>query len=633
MNKKLLLLILFAVFTNMNIMAAKGEKTTARQENKVLVLSSYYQGYTWAGALESSIVSHFSVDRKWNVEVDYLDLVANRDSSFMHHEAVRLMNEHDANKKNIVILLGEEAWIMYRSFMSEEWKNVPCVALFSGTYTISASDYSSCREITDDMKISLEDSRKGINATLINDTYFVEPTIQLALSLRPQTRHLALVSDTWQIGFMVREKTKRIVKEKYPSLDLIDLNNRELTTAQLKTRLATLPKHTAVIFDSWFSQSKNAANRAIYPDNAMRYIASSLTGDVVFGLYDMGIREGVLAGGVYPTTEELQSMLINVLTKIENGVQPKDIPLVKLENARTYLNYHTLKRYGIPEKLYPKDAIYFGKPVSFFERNEKYILGGACCLIAIVILISVVAFFERKLKRQTKMLLLVSRENEKGKANFITNMGYLMRSPLNAIQMSIDMLDKANMTDNDKELLTLINQNKSMLLNIFNDIIDLGKAGENDLSLSLTTVDVEAEIENVQESLENVSGIQFTVEGDGNTHYVVADAKRFSQVISYAIVNADYFKMTGKVAVKFWGHQDEVVIKVGSIANFTDSDPEVLFDVFNSRTNPAKSGRSNLELPLCRKLMHAMGGSITLERLADDQWAFVIRINRGNQPS
>lgn len=629
----LLLFILFYVVAILPIMAADGENTSKRQENKVLVLSSYYQGYGWAGTLESSIVSHFSVDRKWNVEVDYLDLVANRDSSYMRQTAERLMDEHDANKKNIVVLLGEEAWIMYRSFMSDAWKRVPCVALFSGTYTISASDYGLCHEISEDMKISLEDSRKGFNATLITDPYFVNPTIQLALRLKPETEHLALVSDTWQIGFMVREQTRHLVKENYPNIDLIDLNNSKLTTAQLKTRLATLPKNTAVIFDSWFSQSKNAANRAIYPDNAMRYIASSLTGDVVFGLYDMGIREGVLAGGVYPTTEELQSMLINVLTKIENGVQPKDIPLVKLENARTYLNYHTLKRYGIPEKLYPKDAIYFGKPVSFFERNEKYILGGACCLIAIVILISVVAFFERKLKRQAKMLLSVSRENEKGKANFITNMGYLMRSPLNAIQMSIDMLDKSNISDNDKELLTLINQNKSMLLNIFNDIIDLGKAGENDLNLSLTTVDVEAEIENVREALENVSGIRFTVEGDGNSHYVVADAKRFSQVISYAIVNADYFKMTGKVAVKFWGNQDKVVIQVGCIANFTDSDPEALFDVFNNRTNPAKSGRSNLELPLCRKLMHAMGGSITLERLADDQWAFVIRINRGNLPS
>ena len=625
MNKKLLLLISIAIIANLNIMATYGRKTTARQENKVLVLSSYFQGYGWAGALESSIVSHFSVDRKWNVEVDYLDLVANRDSSFMHNKAERLMDEHDANKKNIVVLLGEEAWIMYRTYMSEEWKNVPCVALFSGTYTISASNYSSCREITDDMKISLADSRKGINATLINDPFFVEPTIGLALRLKPQTRHLALVSDTWQIGFMVREKTKRIVREKYPSLDLIDLNNRELTTVQLKTRLATLPKHTAVIFDSWFSQSKNSADRALYPDNAMRYIASSLTDDVVFGLFDVGIRDGVLAGGIYSTSEELQSTLINVLMKIENGVQPKDMPLVKLDNANTYLNYQTLKKYGIPENLYPKNAIYYGKPISFFERNEKYILGGVCALIAIVILISVVAFFERKLKRQAKMLLLVSRENEKGKSNFITNMGNLMRSPLNAIQMSIDMLDKSNMNDNDKELLSFINQNKSMLLNIFNDIIDLGKAGENDLNLSLTSVDVEPAIMNIKEALGSVSGIQFTIEGDGKTHFVKVDPKRFSQVVSYAIVNADYYKMKGKVAVKFWGNQDEVVVQVGCIANFTEKDTEDLFDVFNNRTNPANSGRSNLELPLCRKLMQAMGGNITLERLADDQWAFVIK--------
>ncbi|MDY2641410.1 MAG: HAMP domain-containing sensor histidine kinase [Mediterranea sp.] len=606
-------------------MATYGGKTTARQENKVLVLSSYFQGYGWAGALESSIVSHFSVDRKWNVEVDYLDLVANRDSSFMHNKAERLMDEHDANKMNIVVLLGEEAWIMYRTYMSEEWKNVPCVAIFSGTYTISASNYSSCREITDDMKISLEDSRKGINATLINDQFFVEPTIGLALRLKPQTQHLALVSDTWQIGFMAREKTKRIVRENYPSLDLIDLNNRELTTAQLKTRLATLPTHTAVIFDSWFSQSKNSADRALYPDNAMRYIASSLTDDVVFGLFDVGIRDGVLAGGIYSTSEELQSTLINVLMKIENGVQPKDMPLVKLDNANTYLNYQTLKKYGIPENLYPKNAIYFGKPISFFERNEKYILGGVCALLAIVILISVVAFFERKLERQAKMLLLVSRENEKGKSNFITNMGYLMRSPLNAIQMSIDMLDKSNMNDNDKELLSFIDQNKSMLLNIFNDIIDLGKAGENDLNLSLTSVDVEPAIMNIKEALGSGSGIQFTMEGDGKTHFVKVDPKRFSQVVSYAIVNADYYKMKGKVAVKFWGNQDEVVVQVGCIANFTDKDTEDLFDVFNNRTNPANSGRSNLELPLCRKLMQAMGGHITLERLADNQWAFVIK--------
>ncbi len=96
---------------------------------------------------------------------------------------------------------------MYRYYVPADWRDVPCVALFSGTYTISASDYGSCREITEEMKIPLEESRRGFNATLINDPYFVEPILQLALQLKPEAEHLALVSDTWQIGYMVRNIT------------------------------------------------------------------------------------------------------------------------------------------------------------------------------------------------------------------------------------------------------------------------------------------------------------------------------------------------------------------------------------------------------------------------------------------
>ena len=44
MNKKLLLLIIIAVMAKLNVLAADGGKTSVRQENKVLVLSSYYQG-------------------------------------------------------------------------------------------------------------------------------------------------------------------------------------------------------------------------------------------------------------------------------------------------------------------------------------------------------------------------------------------------------------------------------------------------------------------------------------------------------------------------------------------------------------------------------------------------------------
>lgn len=100
-----------------NVVKAQEKEDNAKT---VLVLSSYYQGYVWAGTLESSIVSHFANVDNWKVEVDYLDLVANRDSTYMKEKAEKLMAEHRAEEKNIVVLLGEEAWIMYRSFMSDD---------------------------------------------------------------------------------------------------------------------------------------------------------------------------------------------------------------------------------------------------------------------------------------------------------------------------------------------------------------------------------------------------------------------------------------------------------------------------------------------------------------------------------
>jgi len=39
----------------------------------------------------------------------------------------------------------------------------------------------------------------------------VEPTLQLALQLKPEAEHLALVSDTWQIGYMVRNITRNLL--------------------------------------------------------------------------------------------------------------------------------------------------------------------------------------------------------------------------------------------------------------------------------------------------------------------------------------------------------------------------------------------------------------------------------------
>lgn len=603
----------------------KAMPTSSKHSKKVIVLNSYYMGYYWASMLESAVVTRFAVEKDWSVEVNYLDLVANRNAEYMKQQAEKTMNYYHPTKDNIVVLLGEEAWIMYRTYMKGIWRDVPCVGLFSGNYTISAENYGSRREITDTMKITLEDSRQGLNATLITDPFFVEQTIDLALQLRPNSKHLALVTDTWQIGYIVREMARTTLKKKYKNLQLLDINNRDFTTQQLQDTLTRLPANTTLVFDSWFSQ-QTGSNRVLYPDNAMRLIVGTLTGDLAFGLFDQGIRNGALAGGVYPTVEELSEKLVTVLNKIVEGEQPRRMPLVCVSDVKTYLNYNTLKEHNVPEKLYPSDAIYYGKSVGFFEENAKYILIGLFLLLVLAIAVSVVAVYERRLKYLTRSQLNIVKDNERGKTAFISNMSNMMRSPLHAIAMGLDMFDVNHLSDDEKAYLKVVRDNKEQLLNIFNDIIDLGKVNVNDLKLDMADIDVDMLLLDINENLAHNNDIQFCMESDGQPHIVKADAGRLSKVLNYGILNMDYHRIDGNIMVKTINAGGRVTIAIMAKTRFTTHDQTELFDVFNTRLNPAESGRSNLELPLCRKLVCAMGGNIVLQSKDKQWWALIIEM-------
>ena len=82
--------------------------------------------------------------------------------------------------------------------------------------------------------------------------------------------------------------------------------------------------------------------------------------------------------------------------------------------------------------------------------------------------------------------------------------------------------------------------------------------------------------------------------------------------------------------MKCEGDGKQVKIWVMAHANFQDKDKTELFDAFNDRQPYAQSDRSNLELPLCHKIMEAMGGTITLQKLTDGKWAFLIEMSESS---
>lgn len=614
-------------FLSIGVMAAG---TKPMDKEKVLVLSSYHQGYERTQSLVKAVVTAATVDNSWSVDIEWLDLVAQRDSAYMKAKAEEIMKMHQAEKKRAVVLFGEEAWIMWRSFMSDRWHDVPCVALFSGSYTISAADYHNGGEITDSMKIPLEDSRRNINATFITDSLFIGKTIGLGLQLRPETRHIAVITNTWQVGYITRERIRTLKKGEYSKYDFIDLNSLSITTQELEDRLKSLPENTITIFDSW--NTPCGTNRSLYPDNAMRMITGSLTHDVVFGLFDYGVRESVLTGGVYPTNDELHVALINVLHKIGSGTPASSIPLTSINKASSYLNYRNLKRNGVDERLFPDDAIYYGKPVSFIEQNQLFIIAAFCIAILLVIIAAMLTYWQHQKKKDAARLLEISRKNEQEKVIFISSMSNIMRSPLNTINMFLDIITDPGCTLTDEEKRLYAEQakfNDRMLLNTFNDIIEMGELNMKKMKLYTSDVDLESCLLNIKEMLKNGEDIYFSILSDGTPHVVKADMQRLHKALAYTIKSAAYFKKGGMVTVELSREDSHVTISIGFEGVIRPEDAECLFDLFSDRLSRLYSGRNCLEMPLCRELIVAMGGTIRLTDHGDGTSAFVVTMPVG----
>ena len=142
-----------------------------------------------------------------------------------------------------------------------------------------------------------------------------------------------------------------------------------------------------------------------------------------------------------------------------------------------------------------------------------------------------------------KRLNEVAAESNQLKNAFIANMTHEIRTPLNAIVGFTTILAE---TDNlgKKERMAFqkeINENKDVLLQLVNDLLDYSKIEANTMEYNNTEVDINAVIMEICVT-ENIhprqSGIQVEFVEKMPQCRLMIDRVRFSQVISNLIKNA-----------------------------------------------------------------------------------------------
>ncbi len=548
----------------------------------VLIISSYDITNEWAFHLERNFSSYLQGPQKTKILTEYLDMSPQTSLEVLQEKAAEIKKRHTLHNK-FILLLGEDAWIFYRTFLGESWSQQPALAVFSGKYTTSLETYLSGKPITESEIISLEDSRKGLNATILYDPIHVRETFRLMNRLIPGLDSVALITDKRRVSTMVLQEVTHFLQDKHPSLHFVNLRMGTVSTEQLIDTIQQLGQHTGIIFHSWYVPDADPSLRN-YTNN-MKLIIGGLTYSPIFTLYDAGVEEGVITGGHYSTIGALSHQLNELTALILSGERPADIPVTVASDAHSYLNYRNLSYLNIPTRLYPRDAIYYEKPIGNFEKNQTLII----CTVVIALLLTVIFFLlvqykQRQLRDSLRMKEFLVRSNKLQTA-FIDNMSHEIRTPLNAIVGFSTLLSESEMLtpEERKNSLQLLSENKDKLLQLINDIMDLSKIESGILEVNPETISLKStlgDVVNVLQKRYADTGVRVSLAPDTPEQFILCDWRLLAQVLNNLSGILLTYTPQGEIEIGCRIQADEVYLYLTSIGGTIPE--EKIHDTFNS---------------------------------------------------
>jgi signal transduction histidine kinase/CheY-like chemotaxis protein len=238
-----------------------------------------------------------------------------------------------------------------------------------------------------------------------------------------------------------------------------------------------------------------------------------------------------------------------------------------------------------------------------------------------------------QLKQMNRMLEQARKRAEEAREDrdrFAMAVSHELRSPLNFIIGFSDLMVNAPETYADPEnwpvglyddVEEIYNSSKH-LLDLINDILDMGKMDARRMPLFRERISPETILDEIKELVSSQitqKGLSFEVECEPNLPYIFVDRTRIRQVLLNVITNSLRFTKQGKISIQSRkrGEEEVEIILQDTGPGIAEQDLEKIFDEFRQvgHENWSREKGSGLGLPISKRFVELHGGRMFVESI------------------
>lgn len=222
---------------------------------------------------------------------------------------------------------------------------------------------------------------------------------------------------------------------------------------------------------------------------------------------------------------------------------------------------------------------------------------------------------QHQMMDQLKDALDKAEQADKLKSQFIANMSHEIRTPLNSIVGFSQLIMGADSQEEREEYSRIVTLNNSLLLTLFDDILNLSVLDSGKMSFRNVRFNFSAMFNDLVLQMSekvNTPDVVFISENPFKELMVKADRDRLAQIINNLITNAVKFTKHGHIKMGYDCKDDGLSIYVEDTGmGIQQKNLSVIFERFK-KLNTFIQG-TGLGLPICKTIIEQMGGSIRVE--------------------